>query len=131
MLINDAFDIVFMQVASRDDIDLAMTKVVNYPKGLLASADEIGLKNVLDQLQTLFEEYGEDRYRPNPLLKRMVGRLFGDLAKKKASEEAFNNWFKSKFSTFFFNENQYSSKVVQPSVIVTCPAQVSVPSLAV
>ena len=91
MLINDAFDIVFMQVASSDDVDLAKTKVVNYPKGLLASVDEIGLKNVLDQLQTLFEEYGDDRYRPNPLLKRMVGRLFGDLAKKKASEEAWEN----------------------------------------
>ncbi len=73
MLINEAFDAVFMQVASREDVDLAMTKGVNYPKGLLAWADEIGLKNVLAQLQALFDEYGEDRYRPNPLLKRMVG----------------------------------------------------------
>ena len=72
MLINEAFDAVFMQVASREDVDLAMTKGVNYPKGLLAWADEIGLKNVLAQLQALFEEFGEDRYRPNPLLKRMV-----------------------------------------------------------
>ncbi|NBX81024.1 MAG: 3-hydroxybutyryl-CoA dehydrogenase [Flavobacteriales bacterium] len=73
MLINEAFDAVFMQVASREDVDLAMTKGVNYPKGLLAWADEIGLKNVLAQLQALFDEYGEDRYRPNPLLKRLVG----------------------------------------------------------
>ncbi len=73
MLINEAFDAVFMQVTSREDVDLAMTKGVNYPKGLLAWADEIGLKNVLAQLQALFDEYGEDRYRPNPLLKRMVG----------------------------------------------------------
>jgi 3-hydroxybutyryl-CoA dehydrogenase len=72
MLINEAFDAVFMQVASREDVDLAMTKGVNYPKGLLAWADEIGLKNVLNQLQVLFEEYGEDRYRPNPLLKRLA-----------------------------------------------------------
>jgi 3-hydroxybutyryl-CoA dehydrogenase len=72
MLINEAFDAVFMQVASREDVDLAMTKGVNYPKGLLAWADEIGLKNVLNQLQALFEEYGEDRYRPNPLLKRLA-----------------------------------------------------------
>jgi 3-hydroxybutyryl-CoA dehydrogenase len=72
MLINEAFDAVFMQVASREDVDLAMTKGVNYPKGLLAWAYEIGLKNVLNQLQALFEEYGEDRYRPNPLLKRLA-----------------------------------------------------------
>lgn len=72
MLINEAFDAVFMQVASPEDVDKAMTKGVNYPKGLLAWADEIGLKNVLSQLEQLFAEYGEDRYRPNPLLKRLV-----------------------------------------------------------
>ena len=72
MLINEAIDAVFMQVASVEDIDLAMTKGVNYPKGLLSWADEIGLKQILDGLQNLYEEYGEDRYRPNPLLKRMV-----------------------------------------------------------
>jgi 3-hydroxybutyryl-CoA dehydrogenase len=72
MLINEAFDALFLNVASREDIDLAMMKGVNYPKGLLTWADEIGLKNVLNQLQALFEEYGEDRYRPNPLLKRMA-----------------------------------------------------------
>lgn len=72
LLINEAIDAVFMQVASVEDIDLAMTKGVNYPKGLLAWADEIGLENILNQLQHLFDEYGEDRYRPNPLLRRMV-----------------------------------------------------------
>ncbi|MFT5581437.1 MAG: 3-hydroxybutyryl-CoA dehydrogenase [Psychromonas sp.] len=70
MLINEAYDAVFMQVASPEDIDKAMTKGVNYPKGLLAWAKEIGEKVVLERLQVLFEEYGEDRYRPNPLLKR-------------------------------------------------------------
>lgn len=74
MLINEAIDTVFMQVASKGDVDLAMTKGVNYPKGLLAWADEIGLENILNQLQALFDEYGEDRYRPNPLLKQMVKR---------------------------------------------------------
>lgn len=78
MLINEAIDAVFLNVASITDVDLAMTKGVNYPKGLLAWADEIGLAHVLHQLEELFEEYGEDRYRPNPLLKRMVreGRHF-------------------------------------------------------
>jgi 3-hydroxybutyryl-CoA dehydrogenase len=72
MLINEAIDAVFMNVASKEDIDLAMTKGVNYPKGLLRWADELGLNNVLERLEALQEEYGEDRYRPNPLLKRMV-----------------------------------------------------------
>jgi 3-hydroxybutyryl-CoA dehydrogenase len=72
MLINEAVDAVFLNVASKEDVDLAMTNGVNYPKGLLKWADEIGLKTVLSQLESLFEEYGEDRYRPNPLLKRMV-----------------------------------------------------------
>ncbi len=72
MLINEAYDALFMQVASAEDIDLAMTKGVNYPKGLLAWSNEIGISKVLNQLQDLFELYGEDRYRPNVLLKRLV-----------------------------------------------------------
>ena len=72
MLINEAADALFLKIASREDIDLAMIKGVNYPKGLLAWADEIGIDNVLKQLEDLQAEYGEDRYRPSPLLKRMV-----------------------------------------------------------
>lgn len=72
MLINEAADALFWQVASRDDIDLAMTKGVNYPKGLLRWADEIGLGDVLRRLDNLFTEYGEDRYRASPVLRRMV-----------------------------------------------------------
>jgi 3-hydroxybutyryl-CoA dehydrogenase len=72
MLINEAADAVFMNVATVNDVDLAMTKGVNYPKGLLQWADEIGLEEVLDRISKLQEEYGEDRYRPNPLLKRKV-----------------------------------------------------------
>ena len=72
MLINEAADALFLNIASKEDIDLAMTKGVNYPKGLLSWADEIGLNNVLNQLQSLYDEYSEDRYRPSPLIKRMV-----------------------------------------------------------
>ena len=72
MLINEAYDALFMHVASAEDIDLAMTKGVNYPKGLLAWSNEIGISKVLSQLQDLFELYGEDRYRPNALLKRQA-----------------------------------------------------------
>ncbi len=71
MLINEAADAVFMNVASVKDVDLAMTKGVNYPKGLCEWADEIGIDAVVDRLQNLYEEYGEDRYRVSPLLKRM------------------------------------------------------------
>jgi len=78
MLINEAADALFWQVATRDDIDLAMTKGVNYPKGLLAWADEIGLDVVFRQIESLQDEYREDRYRPSPLLKRLskAGKKF-------------------------------------------------------
>lgn len=72
MLINEAVDAVLMRVASPEAIDLAMTKGVNYPKGLLAWANELGLARVLGWLERLQAEYGEDRYRPSPLLRRMV-----------------------------------------------------------
>ena len=72
MLINEAVDAVFMRVASPADIDLAMTKGVNYPRGLLTWANELGLGHVLATLERLQAEYGEDRYRPSPLLRRMV-----------------------------------------------------------
>lgn len=78
MLMNEAIDALFLNIASKEDIDLAMTKGVNYPKGLLQWANEMGLKNVLTNLEALFHEYGEDRYRPSPLLRRMVadGKVF-------------------------------------------------------
>jgi 3-hydroxybutyryl-CoA dehydrogenase len=72
MLINEAADAVSNKIATRDDVDLAMTKGVNYPKGLLRWADEIGIKVVVDRLATLQEQYGEDRYRPTWELKRMA-----------------------------------------------------------
>lgn len=78
MLINEAAEALNLGIASKDDLDLAMTKGVNYPKGLLAWADEKGLSHCLEALERLQAEYGEDRYRPSPLLKRMVrdGRSF-------------------------------------------------------
>jgi 3-hydroxybutyryl-CoA dehydrogenase len=72
MLINEAIDAVFLNVATAEGVDQAMINGVNYPKGLLKWADELGLESVLTQLEALFSEYGEDRYRPNPLLKKMV-----------------------------------------------------------
>ena len=72
MLINEAVDVLFWRVASRDDIELAMTKGVNYPRGLLRWGDELGWPVVLGRLEQLQSEYGEDRYRPSPLLRRMA-----------------------------------------------------------
>jgi 3-hydroxybutyryl-CoA dehydrogenase len=72
MLINEAVDVLALNVASKEDLELAMTKGVNYPKGLLAWADELGLPQVLGTLDSLYDEYHEDRYRASALLRRMV-----------------------------------------------------------
>lgn len=72
LLINEAIDAVFLNIASPKDVDLAMTKGVNYPKGLLQWGNEIGLENVLKQLDDLQAEYGDDKYRASVLLRRMV-----------------------------------------------------------
>ena len=74
MLVNEAIDALYLNIASKEDLDTAMTKGVNYPKGLLAWADELGLLHILNILEDLYEEYGEDRYRPCVLLKRMVAK---------------------------------------------------------
>lgn len=70
MLINEAADALFWNIASAQDIDLAMTKGVNYPKGLLKWADEIGLQKCVDKMDELYDLYREDRYRCSPLLRR-------------------------------------------------------------
>tara|TARA_B100000795_G_scaffold183149_1_gene138820 strand:+ start:1562 stop:2725 length:1164 start_codon:yes stop_codon:yes gene_type:complete len=74
MLVNEATDALYLNIASKEDLDIAMTKGVNYPKGLLVWADELGLLHILNILEELYEEYGEDRYRPCVLLKRMVAK---------------------------------------------------------
>lgn len=72
MLINEAADAMYLNIASRNDIDLAMTKGVNYPKGLLKWADEKGIQHCVDTLDRLYSEYHEDRYRCSPLLRKMA-----------------------------------------------------------
>ena len=71
MLINEAADALNLNIASRDDIDVAMTKGVNYPKGLLAWADEKGIDWCVSKMDELYDEYHEDRYRCSPILRRM------------------------------------------------------------
>jgi 3-hydroxybutyryl-CoA dehydrogenase len=74
MLINEAVDAYAAGVASRDDIDTAMQKGVNYPKGLLRWGDELGLGSVRDTLQELVSKTGDERYRPTGLLIEMAER---------------------------------------------------------
>jgi len=71
MLINEAADALFLNVASAIDIDKAMTKGVNYPKGLLAWADEKGIAWCVAKMDELYNEYHEERYRCSPLLRKM------------------------------------------------------------
>lgn len=70
MLINEAADALHLNIASREDIDLAMTKGVNYPKGLLQWADEKGVQKVLEGLDKLYSAYHEERYRASVMLRK-------------------------------------------------------------
>lgn len=72
MLINEAADALHQRVASREDLELAMTQGVNYPKGLLAWADELTIPYVVEQLDALHRTYLEERYRCSPLLRQMM-----------------------------------------------------------
>ena len=72
MLINEAVDALYLKIASRDELDLAMTKGVNYPKGLLKWADEIGINIILSTLDGLHKEYGDDRYRASIFMRKMA-----------------------------------------------------------
>lgn len=72
MIINEAIHLLWEGVASREDIDQAMKLGTNYPMGPLEWGDRIGLDRVYEGLRGLYEEYGDDRYRPCPFLRKMV-----------------------------------------------------------
>lgn len=71
MLINEAVEAKRLGVANDEDIELAMQKGVNYPKGLLSWGKEIGYGKISETLQNLYEEYQEERYRQSPLLRKL------------------------------------------------------------
>jgi 3-hydroxybutyryl-CoA dehydrogenase len=71
MLINEAADALYLNIASAQDIEIAMTKGVNYPIGLLQLANSIGIGAVVTELDDLYAEYHDDRYRCSALLRRM------------------------------------------------------------
>ncbi len=72
MLINEAVSAVAENLATPEDIDRAMKLGTNYPLGPLEWSELIGLRVVLMGLSGLHTELGEERYRPHPLLKRVV-----------------------------------------------------------
>jgi 3-hydroxybutyryl-CoA dehydrogenase len=72
MLFNEAGDAAYLNIASEHDIETAMTKGVNYPKGLLAWAKEFGHENVRNGLDNLYKYYGEDRYRCSPYFREKM-----------------------------------------------------------
>lgn len=71
MLINEAVEAKRLGIASDEDLELAMQKGVNYPKGLLQWGKEIGYDLASEVLENLYDEYQEDRYRQSPLLRRL------------------------------------------------------------
>jgi len=96
MIVNEAAFATAEAVAAPADIDTALRLGTNYPHGPLARADQIGLDVVLAVLEGVQREIGEDRYRPAPLLRRMVaagwtGRAVGPRILRgelKATEDA-------------------------------------------
>ena len=72
MLINEAADAAYLHIASPQDLEVAMTKGVNYPKGLLQWCNEWGVTKALCILEGLHNRYGDDRYRPSPILRDMA-----------------------------------------------------------
>ncbi|WP_417429273.1 3-hydroxyacyl-CoA dehydrogenase NAD-binding domain-containing protein [Halpernia sp.] len=71
MLINEAVEAKRLKLASDEDLELAIQKGVNYPKGLLAWGKEIGYQKISESLQNLYGTYQEERYRQSPLLKNL------------------------------------------------------------
>lgn len=74
MLINEAADTIHLKICTEEDIELAVTKGVNYPKGLISWGREIGFQHIVDKLDTLYLYYHEDRYRVSPWLRHQLDK---------------------------------------------------------
>jgi 3-hydroxybutyryl-CoA dehydrogenase len=71
-MINEAIGILADGVAKAEDIDEAMKLGANHPMGPLALGDLIGLDVCLAIMEVLYSEFGDSKYRPHPLLRKMV-----------------------------------------------------------
>lgn len=71
-MVNEAVGILADGVATKEDIDAAMKLGANHPMGPLALGDLIGLDVCLAIMEVLYTEFGDDKYRPHPLLRKMV-----------------------------------------------------------
>ena len=71
-MINEGIGILADGVAKAEDIDQAMMLGANHPMGPLALGDLVGLDVCLAIMETLYAEFGDTKYRPHPLLKKMV-----------------------------------------------------------
>ena len=72
MLINEAADTVYIGICNEEAVETAMTKGVNYPKGLLTWGQELGFKYIVKLLDDLYERYHEERYRVSPWLRDRI-----------------------------------------------------------
>jgi 3-hydroxybutyryl-CoA dehydrogenase len=69
-IVNIGCDIAQQRIASPEDIDLAVTLGLGYPKGPLALGDALGAKTILAILRNIYSVLGDPRYRPSPWLAR-------------------------------------------------------------
>lgn len=79
-MLNEAAFLVYEGIASPEDIDKAMVNGLNHPMGPLALTDMIGVDVLLSVMEVLYAEFGDSKYRPCPLLKKMVAA--GELGRK-------------------------------------------------
>lgn len=82
-MINEGIGILADGIASKEEIDEAMKLGANHPMGPLALGDLIGLDVCLAIMEVLHTEFGDDKYRPHPLLRKMVR---ANLLGRKAGE---------------------------------------------
>ncbi|MEM3578593.1 MAG: 3-hydroxyacyl-CoA dehydrogenase NAD-binding domain-containing protein [Candidatus Bathyarchaeia archaeon] len=70
--VNEAAWLIERGITTAEEIDLAVLNGLNYPRGLLRMADDIGIDKIVAKLEELYAKYKEERYKPNPVLEKMV-----------------------------------------------------------